>query len=244
MIRTLLVSVFLLYGLNLQAGELPPAFKAQYVVRKGPLELGRATHELRYGDNGELVFLSRSDTTGLADLLVSDHIRETTRLKHNADHLLPLEYHYQRKGKRSRTISQRFDWTKNTVSSDIDRQHYDIPLVPGTMDQSAYQVSLMTDLAAGERDFNYHVVGKNDISTWAIKHVGDEVVDTVLGKLDTVVIQRNDRQITTMWCAPRLHFLPVKIQHEENGGVFTAYLDSVEGLKLAPEQTQTATTSP
>ena len=244
MYRILLLSFFALFMLNLQAGELPPAFKAQYVVRKGPLELGRATHELRYDANGDLVFLSRSDTTGLADLLVSDHIRETTLLKHDADRLLPLEYHYQRSGKRSRTISQRFDWTRNVVSSDIDQHHYDIPLVPGTMDPSAYQISLMTDLARGERNFLYHVVGKHDIDTWDIKHIRDETVDTVLGRLDTVVIQRNDRQITTMWCAPRLHFLPVKIQHDENGGVFTAYLDSVEGLKLARQPAQTAATAP
>ncbi len=244
MTRTLLLLVCALLSLNLSAGELPPAFKAQYVVRKGPLELGRATHELRYDANGDLVFLSRSDTTGLAELLVSDHIRETTRLKRDADRLVPLEYHYQRSGKRNRTITLQFDWARDMVSRDVDQHHYDIPLVPGTMDPSAYQISLMTDLARGERNFNYHVVGKNAIDSWDIKHIGDEVVDTVLGKLDTVVIQRNDRQVTTMWCAPRLHFLPVKIQHEENGGTFTAYLDSVEGLKLAQEPTQTATSGP
>ena len=33
-----------------------------------------------------------------------------------------------------------------------------------------------------------------------------------------------------MWCAYDLHFLPVKIQHEEDGNTFTAYLESVEGL--------------
>jgi len=62
--------------------------------------------------------------------------------------------------------------------------------------------------------------------------------------------QHRHHPAPTRWAALRLahptklHFLPVKIQHEENGGVFTAYLDSVEGLKLAQEPTQTATSGP
>ena len=61
-----------------------------------------------------------------------------------------------------------------------------------------------------------------------IEHLRDERIDTVLGGLDTVVIRRSAKQTTTMWCASDLHFLPVKIQHEEKGGVFTAYLQSVK----------------
>jgi hypothetical protein len=144
----------------------------------------------------------------------------------------PLEYLYQRDGRKNSTFSQQFDWEEGYVTSRVNEKVYRFKLDPGAIDQSAYQISLMIDLAKGERVFHYHVAGKSGMRTYDISHVGDETINTVYGDLDTVVIQRKDKQITTMWCADDLHFLPVKIQHEEKGMVFTAYLESVEGLAV------------
>ncbi len=232
MSRFLILVLSTLFTFSVQAAGLPPAFKAHYVVKKGPIELGRATHELKYVPGGELVYESSSDSTGLADMLFSDHIRETTRLKQDGANLLPLEYRYDRSGKRKRTMSQQFDWAQGKVISRVDDAVTEYPLPPRTLDPSGYQVSLMLDLAKGERNFSYLISGKNDIRSYDIDNLGDERIDTVLGNLNTVVIQRKDKRITTMWCAYDLDFLPVKIQHEEKGGVFTAYLESVEGLTL------------
>jgi hypothetical protein len=236
MLRYCLLLLAALFALNVQAGgqtdELPPAFKAHYVVKKGPFVLGHATHELQYGTDGELVFLSGSDTTGLADLLYSDHIRETTHLQHDGTRLVPKEYQYRRNGKRNQTISQQFDWKQASVTSHVDEAVYEYPLSPGTIDQSAYKVSLMIELAKGNREFSYPVAYKNKMRTYDIKHLGDERLETALGELNTVVLRRKTKRTTTMWCAYDLHFLPVKIQHEEKGGVFTAYLESVEGLQV------------
>ena len=233
MSRYILLMISALFVLNVQADErLPPAFKAYYEVKKGPIVLGRATHELRNGADGELEYLSGSDSTGLVELLYSDHIRETTRLKQEGARLVPLEYTYRRNGKRNRTISQQFDWKAGRVTSHVDDRVYEYPLPPDAIDQSAYQVSLMVDLAKGEREFHYPVAGKSGMRVYDIRHVGDERIKTVYGELNTVVIQRKEKQITTMWCAYDLHFLPVKIQHEENGSVFAAYLESVEGMPV------------
>lgn len=230
MLRYLLVIFSALLVLNVQADNLPPAFKAHYVVKKGPLTLGTAMRELRYGPDGELVFYTGSDSTGLAELLYSNHVRETTRLKQDGAHMVPLEYHYQRSGKRDRTIKQLFDWQQGSVTSHVDAAVYEYELPHSTIDLNAYQISLMVDLARGIREFSYPVAGKKAMRTYDIKYVGDERLNTVLGELNTVVMQRKTKRTTTMWCAPDLHFLPVKIQHEEKGSTFTAYLESVEGL--------------
>jgi len=236
MIRYLLLMFSALLAMNVLAGEPTgeplPLFTAHYVVKKGPFELGRSLRELQNGADGELVFRSDSDTTGMAGLLISEHIRQTTRLKLDGAHVIPLEYRYQRDGRKDSTITQQFDWKQGNVTSQVNEAVYKYPLQQDAIDQSAYQISLMIDLAKGEREFRYHVAGKTDMRTYAISHVGDERIETVFGELDTVVIQRKDKQTTTMWCAYDLHFLPVKIQHEERGGVFTAYLESVEGLAI------------
>jgi len=226
----LIALLFALTAVNAPAAGLPPPFKAVYVVKKGPFELGHSTRQLQYGTDGAVEFRSDSDTSGLADMLFSEHIRETTRLQQHDDRVLPDEYHYRRDGKHKREISQRFDRNLGKVTSQVDEQVYAFPIPPDTLDQNGYQVNLMMDLTNGTREFNYSIAGSKRLRSYEIENLGDQRLKTVLGPLNTVVLQRRDEQTTTMWCAYDLHFLPVKIQHEEDGNTFTAYLESVEGL--------------
>jgi len=232
MSRLLLMLSAVLITLALPAAELPPAFKAHYVVKKGPFELGRSVRELSYGENGEIEYHTRSDTSGFIGLLFEEHIRETTRLKRNGAHVMPLEYNYHRDGRRDRVITQQFDWQAGQVTSQVNEAVYEYPLHEQAIDQSAYQVNLMIDLARGEREFNYHVASRKEMRVYDVQHIGDERLDTVLGELDTVIIRRTAKETTTLWCASDLHYLPVKIQHKDKNGTFTAYLESVEGLAL------------
>ena len=232
MMRILLLLAGLALAAEMPAAGPPPAFKAHYVVKKGPFELGRSMRELRHGENGELEYLSRSDTSGFIGVLFEEHISETTRLKQNGERVMPLEYRYERDGRRDRVITQQFDWEAGEVTSQVNEAVYTYPLQDGAIDQSAYQVNLMIDLANGVRDFDYRVASRQEMRTYDVQVLGDERLDTVLGELDTVVIQRNANETTTLWCAADLHYLPVKIRHEDKNGTFTAYLESVEGLAL------------
>jgi hypothetical protein len=235
MIRFLMLLLVVAGAAPLQASGLPPEFRAQYVVKKGPLVLGHAMRELQHAEDGQLVFVSTSDTSGLADMLINDHIRETSYLRQDGGHLLPVKYEYRRNGKRTRSISQQYDWQQDSVISHLDERVFEYPIPDVTYDPNGYQVSLMIDLAGGANDLDYNIAGSKRLKTYDIRHIGDEQVKTPLGRLDTVVIQRKTDQITTMWCAPALHYLPVKIEHEEDGITFTASLESVSG-PIVPEK--------
>lgn len=233
MMRYCLLIAAALCVMTVQADDLPPAFRADYIIKKGPFELGRSSRELSYGDNGELVFRADSQSTGLVSLFYSEDIRETTRMQQIDGRVVPIEYKYQRDGRRKRTITQQFDWASGNVTSQVDSTVYEFALDEHALDQNGYQVNLMIDLAKGLRDISYPVARKNKMRVYEISHIRDERLETVLGGLDTVVIQRKEDKTTTMWCAPDLYYLPVKIQHEEDGSVFTAYLHSVAGMRPA-----------
>ena len=231
MMRYCLLIAAALCVMTVQADDLPPAFRADYIIKKGPFELGRSSRELSYDENGELVFRTDSQSTGLVSLFYSEDIRETTRMQQIDGRVVPIEYQYQRDGRRKRTISQQFDWASGNVTSQVDSTVYEFALDEHALDQNGYQVNLMIDLAKGLRDISYPVARKNKMRVYEISHVRDERLETVLGGLDTVVIQRKEDKTTTMWCAPDLFYLPVKIQHEEDGSVF--YLHSVAGMRPA-----------
>jgi hypothetical protein len=231
MMRYCLLIVAALLVVNAQADDLPPAFRADYIIKKGPFELGRSSRELSYGDNGELVFRADSQSTGLVSLFYTEKIAEVTRMKQVDGRVVPVEYQYRRDGRRKRTISQQFDWASGHVTSRVNDTVYEFALQEHALDQSGYQVNLMIDLEKGLRDISYPIARKNKMRVYEISHVGDERIETVLGAINTVVIQRKEDKVTTMWCAPDLHYLPVKIQHEEDGSVFTAYLHSLAGMR-------------
>ncbi len=241
MMRYCLLLAAALCVMNVPAADLPPAFRADYIIKKGPFELGRSSRELSYGDNGELVFRTDSQSAGLVSLFYSEQISETTRMQQLDGRVVPIEYRYQRDGKRKRTISQQFDWAKSNVTSQVDSTVYEFALDEHALDQNGYQVNLMIDLAKGLRDISYPVARKNKMRRYEISHIGNERIETVLGAIDTVVIQRKEDKITTMWCAPDLYFLPVKIQHEEDGSVFTAYLHSLAGMRPTAERVPVST---
>lgn len=236
MMRYCLLIIAALCVANVPADDLPPAFRADYIIKKGPFELGRSSRELSYSDNGELVFRTDSQSTGLVSLFYTEKIAEVTRMQQVDGRVVPVEYQYQRDGRRKRTITQQFDWASGRVTSRVNETVYEFALDENALDQSGYQVNLMIDLAKGVRDISYPVVRKNDVRVYEISHIGNERLETVLGAIDTVVIQRKEDKVTTMWCAPDLHYLPVKIQHEEDGSVFTAYLHTVAGMRPAGKQ--------
>ena len=91
MMRYCLLLAAALCVMNVQAADLPPAFRADYIIKKGPFELGRSSRELSYGDNGELVFRTDSQSAGLVSLFYSEQISETTRMQQADGRVVPIE---------------------------------------------------------------------------------------------------------------------------------------------------------
>ena len=71
------------------------------------------------------------------------------------------------------------------------------------------------------------------LKRYALALVGRERRETALGSLETVHIKRttaDDPRVTHIWLAPKLGFLPVHIEHQEDGETATITLESLEGL--------------
>jgi len=59
--------------------------------------------------------------------------------------------------------------------------------------------------------------------------IGREMVPTPLGHFETLKVQRlGDQRETTLWCAPALHYLPVRIEQENRGSRVRLNLKSLQ----------------
>ncbi len=228
----LIIGLLILLGLPSALAQ-PGDFVADYVIKKGPLTVGQARRELRHSSDGRGgIYRAESNTSGIAAALFPEQVVETTRFVWHEDNLRPLEYTYRRQGRKNRHISQHFDWQNQQVISTVDGKRYELELPPGTLDQNSYQLALMLEAGSSRTRKHYPIVLRKKIKNFEITFSEAETIDTVLGPLTTIRIERRSKRETTiLWCAPKFHYLPVRIEHEEKGSAFTAELSALSGFQ-------------
>ena len=211
------------------AGSLPERFSATYAVKKGYMDIGEV-HRTLTTANGRSVFESVTTTTGVASWVARGSIveRSTWVIKNAA--IQPLEYFYERTFGKGKQVKLDFDWNKNTVTNSVNNDPWVMPLEPGTLDKLNYQIALMSDMAPGKRDYSYKIADGGKTKIYQAVVLGEEETETPAGKFHTVKITRvGDKRGTTLWCAPKLNYLPVRIEQTDDDD-FVAVLKSVTGI--------------
>lgn len=217
------------------ANDSPPLFSAVFSLHALGTTVGR-THWRAHDDQGVRVFESNTEPTGLYALIRSETIHERSRLRVDGSTLIPLIYRYQRRGgKRDRFVEVDFDWPQKRVRNTAKGQSWEMPVPRGTLDKFSYLLALMRDLEQGKTSLQYDIADGGHLKRYDIEILGREIVETPLGALEAVKLRRKNRKsrMTTLWCATRLHHLPIKIEHrEKDGSTVSLQIQEVEGLTL------------
>lgn len=217
------------------AAALPERFDAQFVLSARGMDIGQTRWQLTPAGDGRYVYSSHSEAIGVAKLLRDERIEERSEWRFSrGGAVTPLHYTYTRSGgKRERAVQVRFDWQGGRVHNTLNGDSWSAPVEPGTLDKLVYVLELMRELANGAREATYEVADGGKVKTYRLKVVGEERVETVLGPLDTLVVERrrdDDNESTVVWCAPALRYLPVKVEHREDEGTVRLTLTGVDGL--------------
>ncbi|MCW8932239.1 MAG: DUF3108 domain-containing protein [Gammaproteobacteria bacterium] len=140
-------------------------------------------------------------------------------------HIQPFHYNYQqvRNNKTHRHVELSFDWKQQEVTNHHihKKSKWSMSVPQQTVDKLSYQLSLMLKLASNPEDnFSVHVADGGKLKEYYFELMGEERVYTSLGSYKALKIQhkryKKEKNIT-LWCAPELNFLPVKIIQEEEG---------------------------
>lgn len=210
-----------------------PDFTATYTVAKAGLDVISTTITLRRGERIE--YRAESEPIGLASWFFGDQrIQELSVLKQVEQEVVPLEYRYVHEGSdENRNEHYQYNWTRNVanVYSRGDERTLKIP--DGTLDNSSLQLALMQDAGKGAKTYRHPVISRGELKTYAFSNLGTETIETELGAFATVKLERrkDDEENTTYttWYAPKLHYLPVRVENREDGGVvLSLVLEEVE----------------
>ncbi len=154
-------------------------------------------------------------------------IEENSTFAYTTQGIVPRHYLYQRSVLGHDNTSEiTFNTVDKVANGSKDDKSFTVKLAGGEIDQGSYALALRDDLARGIKDPCYQVVDNRNIERYCFQVTGHEALDTALGKLDTVVVERvrksDSPRRTRFWFAPSLDYTIAKLEHQEVKGE-TAY---------------------
>lgn len=231
--------VFVLFILSLVAPALattpPDGFVARYSLSVESMPIGETERKLERLSNGEFLYSTRSYATGVAAVLMKDRIGEQSRFRFLKGQFQPLDYRYERNGgKKARTRNAHFNWSAMRAEGEHDGEAWQLAVKPGVLDRLLYQLAASYDLQRQRKRFSYPVADRGELKLYDLKFVGSETLETPYGPLLALKLQRIDGEYeTTLWMARELAYLPVRIEHTEDGKRYRAELKTLSGLTPA-----------
>ena len=233
--------ILLICASSIHAEEnIPPAFEASFKIFRSGSEVAEMHRSLSSLANGEFIYRSETNSIGLVSIFYKLHILEESRW-HIQDHQLqPLEYNYERiKKKVKRHKKTVFDWRNNQAYIVDNETKLTLDLKSGMTDKLLYEIEIMRDLKMGRHPNTYSVIDGAKIKTYYFDYLGEEIVDTLIGQLNTVKIVRRkpgEKAKTILWCANELHYLPIKLEStDDDGAVTIAVINKLTGMLLPQE---------
>ncbi len=115
-----------------------------------------------------------------------------------------------------------------------DGRTIELQLQPGILDQGSMQVAAMLDMLSSAGPGGYAIADGDSVKLYEYSPNGTQVLSTALGSIETQAFTRQRQGSSRgllLWVAPRLSFLPVRMEQQKNGRTEMVFiLKSVEGL--------------
>lgn len=168
-------------------------------------------------------------------------VEESSLFRWSAQGAVPLDYHYQQGGVRKRDERISFDWDAATAMLSRDEREKQAQLQGGLLDNLSFTAQMSadlqrlaqtTDLTAGGQTLQYELMDWNEVDIQTYTVVGAERIETLIGEVDTLRIERvrapeRDRS-TTIWLAVDHEYTLARLEQVEGGTRTELLLKSIE----------------
>lgn len=202
----------------------PVTYAANYQASANGLR-ARASRKLITLDNGDYEMANELEATVLGQAIVS--LDQRSRFRYADETLVTERYSYRVGGIRSDRRSIDFDWEARTALSQEDDESWLLDIQKRVYDPLNHQLALSqqlhSDRATGYgTEYAFAVVDGDEVELQRYQLLGEEVLETPLGRLNTVKLERvrspTSSRSTVIWLAPDWHYLVARIE-QTNGSV-------------------------
>jgi len=200
-------------------------YEARYAVYRNGELIGQA--ELRLQQHGDRWIISSegSGTHGLARLLGATDT-EQVEGQFAGGKFLPAQYfRHTRVAGVDHWWHARFDWPGNRVAVSQGRNAeapgLELDMGDGALDPLSLKLELQRRLRDDERELSFFLVDEDEIKPQTYRVLPQERLETSLGCLDTLPVERvrtGSSRYTRAWYAPDLEYITVRLEHGKTGG--------------------------
>lgn len=196
---------------------------------EGGFQAGRTVHTWAV-TNDQYLITSTTEATGLAALFLRGEYRQTSRGELTPAGLKPSEFTVQRGQDGQPTESANFDWKATRLSYGKTNDKREVSLPPGAQDQLSVFYQLALTAPHTER-VRLLLTNGRKIYLYEYQVLGDEVLDTPMGKLKTQhlarVVPDPDQGGADVWLAYDHHFLPVRFRLKPGGRILDHVIETI-----------------
>lgn len=210
-----------------------PEFEAVYDVYRSGIKIASTVRTFVRQQDGSFLYRSETNVTGIATMFRKDRIIEQSISSFVDGRVQPRQYLYEHTGtSRDRNVTIDFDWNANQITNSVNGAPWHMPATRGILDKLLYQYTIMLDLQQGKSSLSYIIADGGKEKTYRFEKLGEEILDTPLGKLNTIKMKRyrsdSDRE-SIFWSAPELGYMPIKLENIDDGVKTVAIIHSLEG---------------
>lgn len=167
--------------------------------------------------------LSNTLQAEIFDQLIAK-LEQTSEFELVAGKLIPQSYSYLLSGISSESKTIAYNWDAAIALSTEDDRSWSIALTGSELDQLSHQFVLRQLIQSSTlTEFEFNLIDEDEVETHRYRVIADEVLQTPLGRLNTVKLQRvraaeDDRQ-TIIWLARDWDLLLVRIDQVSASGL-------------------------
>ncbi len=217
----------------LSASTLLKPFTATFSVWRGALPLGSLELKLNLKEGDAYSYHAHTRPGLLAGWFSGDEVTEESHGRIAADRVIPESYNYRETQDQPDNAEVHFDWKAMKAHTSSGGVTWSQEIETGIQDRLSQQLMVRLQLARGQKEVTYQVADGGKLKHYLFRVVGEEQVKTPQGKLDCLKVERSKESRPadyTIWFAPQLDYLPVRIERERKGAHYRMVLEELEGL--------------
>lgn len=213
-------SLLLLFALACSVVQAAPQqFSMEYEIIRNGLKLGTVSDSFTR-DGGQYRLTSETQAISAFKLLMPGGVRFESSGKLGAAGLQPLQFRHLRSDVPAKSATVTFDWEQGQVRHQYKGQTKQYELREHAQDQLSgiYQFAFMGQLP---QELAFQVSGGRSTKDYRYVRSPGGIVETPAGRYATHLYQRvgqaADDKSVSIWIAPALNNLPVKVRISEDG---------------------------
>ena len=216
--RYLITLFFYLLLQNIAFSASIKDFTSRYEIYHNDFYVGTTTRKLNK-ENDFFIFSSEAKTAGVASWFFDITITETSKLIDNNKQLHFYSFDYNKNKNGEKESYQLNLENPEQFYNTYKKQLY--PVSSDLHDTLGFTVAIMYDLKMGKREIPYAVAEKTKIDNYQLKFIKEESLETDTGTILTLKMEHYNpqkKQRITIWCAPEMDYLPIRIININSNG--------------------------